>query len=98
MGGISIDDFCAVRNVEVKKQIVEKIRIMGPGIKMGKGRTHYGIATCVCQIADEIINQRPTICSVSSVIYKIGEHGCRGVLLNVLSVMGSTTHTGEMGF
>lgn len=51
-----------------------------------KGRTHYGIASCVCQLVDAIINQRPTIVSVSSVL--IGEHGCRGVALSVPSVVG----------
>ena len=33
-----------------------------------------------------MINQRPTIASVSSVL--MGEHGCRGVALSVPSVVG----------
>ena len=37
-------------------------------------------------MADAIINQRPTIVCVSSVL--MGEHGCRGVALSVPSVVG----------
>lgn len=59
---------------------------MGSDIIMEKGRTHYGIATCVCQLANAVINQRPTIASVSSVL--MGEHGCRDVALSVPSVIG----------
>lgn len=59
---------------------------MGAEIIKGKGRTHYGIATCTCQLADAIINQRPTIATVRSVL--MGEHGCRDVALSVPSVVG----------
>lgn len=90
VGGIPIDEFCAdskiAWNDEIKNQIAEQTRVMGSEIIKGKGRTHFGIATCVCQLADAIINQRPTIASVSSVL--MGEHGCRGVALSVPSVVG----------
>lgn len=90
VGGIPIDEFCAETklawNDEVRNQIAQQTKVMGAEIIEGKGRTHYGIATCVCQLADAIINQRPTIASVSSVL--MGEHGCRGVALSVPSVVG----------
>ena len=90
VGGIPIDEYCSdmkiTWNDEVKKQITEQTRIMGSQIIAAKGRTHYGIATCVCQLADAIINQRPTISCVSSVL--MGEHGCREVALSVPSVVG----------
>ncbi len=90
VGGIPIDEFCneskIAWNEEIKKQIAEQTRRMGAEIIRGKGRTHYGIATCVCQLADSVINQRPTIASVSSVL--MGEHGCREVALSVPSVVG----------
>ena len=90
VGGIPIDEFCSEMkiawNEKVKKQITEQTKIMGSQIIKAKGRTHYGIATCVCQLADAVINQRPTIASVSSVL--MGEHGCRGVALSVPSVVG----------
>lgn len=90
VGGIPIAEYCADLgwewNDEVRKRLAEKTKMMGGEIIAEKGRTHYGIATCVCQLADAIINQRPTIASVSSVL--MGEHGCRGVALSVPSVVG----------
>ena len=90
VGGIPIAEYCSDAgldwNDEVKNEIAEKTKIMGAEIIASKGRTHYGIATCVCQLADAVINQRPMISSVSSVL--MGEHGCRGVALSVPSVVG----------
>ena len=60
--------------------------MMGSEIIKAKGRTHYGIATCVCHLADAVLNQRPTIAPVSSPL--MGEHGVRGVSLSVPSVVG----------
>lgn len=90
VGGIPIAEYCSnvglEWNDEIKNSIAEKTKVMGTEIISEKGRTHYGIATCVCQLADAIINQRATISSVSSVL--MGEHGCRGVALSVPSVVG----------
>lgn len=90
VGGIPIDEFCAESKIawndDVKKKIAGQTRVMGSEIIAEKGRTHYGIATCVCQLANAVINQRPTIASVSSVL--MGEHGCREVALSVPSVIG----------
>ena len=90
VGGIPIDEFCndskIAWNDEIKAKIAEQTKVMGSQIISAKGRTHFGIATCVCQLADAIINMRPTIASVSSVL--MGEHGCRDVALSVPSVVG----------
>ena len=90
VGGIPIAEYCAdaglAWNEQIKSEIAHKTKIMGSEIISAKGRTHYGIATCVCQLADAIINMRPTIASVSSVL--MGEHGCRDVALSVPSVVG----------
>ena len=90
VGGIPIAEYCEdvglAWNEEVKSKIAQKTKTMGAEIIAAKGRTHYGIATCVCQLADAIINQRPTIACVSSVL--MGEHGCRGAALSVPSVVG----------
>jgi len=92
VGGIPIDEYCSTTGLEWNKSIRDaisgKTKKMGAEIIAAKGRTHYGIATCVCQIADAILNMRPTIVSVSSVL--MGEHGCRGVALSVPSVVGSS--------
>lgn len=90
VGGIPIAEYCADVGLEwndvIRQNIAEKTKVMGSEIIAEKGRTHYGIATCVCQLADAIINQRPTISSVSSIL--MGEHGCRDVALSVPSVVG----------
>lgn len=90
VGGIPIAEYCENVGLEwndrIKAEIATKTKVMGAEIISAKGRTHYGIATCVCQIADSILNMRPTIVSVSSVLQ--GEHGCRGASLSVPSVIG----------
>ncbi len=90
VGGIPIGEYCSEMNItwddDIKQDIAKRTRNMGAEIIQGKSRTHYGIATCVCQLADAIINQRPTIASVSSVL--LGEHGVRDVALSVPSVVG----------
>lgn len=90
VSGIPIEEYCqdvqVEWNKEIRCQISEKTRAMGTEIIKAKGKTHFGIATSVCFIADAIINQRPTIASVSSQL--MGEHGVRGVSLSVPSVIG----------
>lgn len=90
VGGIPIDEFCEdVKlewNREVREEIENNTKAMGAEIIKAKGRTHYGIATCVCYIADAVINQRPTILSVSSTLQ--GEYGFSNVALSVPSVVG----------
>lgn len=92
VGGIPIDEYCYEMQLpwtdEVRNEIARKTRIMGSEIIQAKGKTHYGIATCVCHLADAIINQRPTIVSVSSTL--LGEHGVRDISLSVPSVVGPT--------
>ena len=92
IGGIPIAEYCEeVKlpwNDDVRHEIAWRTKRMGAEIIAAKGRTHYGIAVCVCQLADAIINQRPLIASVSSVL--MGEHGCRRVALSVPSVIGSS--------
>lgn len=90
VGGIPVEEYCNETAIEWSQEIREKIavqtRTMGGEIIRAKGKTHFGIATCVCHIADAIINQRPTIVSVTSPL--LGEHGVRGVSLSVPSVVG----------
>lgn len=91
IGAIPIAEYCQaagiVWNESVRKEIAEKTKLMGAEIIQAKGRTHYGIATCVCYLADAILNQKPTIVSVSSTL--MGEHGVRDVALSVPSVIGA---------
>lgn len=62
------------------------VRDMGAHIIAAKGKTHYGIATCVCSLADAVLNQRLTIAPVTSPLQ--GEYGIEGVSLSVPSIIG----------
>lgn len=90
VGGIPIAEYCddvGIKwNQDVRNKIARKTKVMGGEIIKAKGKTHYGIATCVAYLADAIINQKPTIASVSSRL--MGEHGVRDVALSVPSVVG----------
>lgn len=90
VGGIPIVEYCENSKLEwtdqIRTEIAQKTKTMGTEIISAKGRTYYGIVTCVCQLAEAVINMRPTIASVSSVL--MGEHGCREVALSVPSVVG----------
>ena len=92
VGGIPISEYCSdtglAWNDQIRSEIALKTKMMGSEIISAKGRTHFGIATCVCQIEDAIINMRPTIASVTYVL--MGEHGCREVALSVPSVIGTS--------
>lgn len=90
IAGLSMDDYC--RNVGLewgdkqKDYLNDKVRKMGATIIEAKGRTHYGIATCVCFLAGAILNQRPSIAPVSSPLQ--GEYGIKGVSLSLPSIVG----------
>lgn len=90
VAGIPVAEYCAEVGLpwdtDVRNRIAADVRGLGSSIISAKGRTHFGIATCVCQLADSVLNQRPTIVSVSSVL--AGEHGVRDVALSVPSVVG----------
>lgn len=89
IAGIQIDEYCRMTGIpltdEKKLQMEQQVRRMGMDIIRGKGRTHYGIATCVCYIADAVLNRRSTIVSVSSVLR--GEYGINGVALSLPCVI-----------
>ena len=70
----------------MRDEITSKVRTMGATIIQDKGKTHYGIATCVCYLAQAVLNQRLTIAPVSTVFQ--GEYGIRDVCLSVPSIIG----------
>lgn len=92
VGGIPIVEYGAdtglVWDEQIRADIAQKTKIMGAEIISAKGCTHYGIATCVCLLADAIINMRPTIALVSSVL--LGVHGYCEVALSVPSMVGDS--------
>ena len=91
IGAIPIKEYCHALNIPwndvIRQSIVNKTKNMGAEIIARKGKMHYGIATCVCFLADAIINHRPTIAPVCSPLQ--GEYGLTDVTLSVPSVISS---------
>lgn len=90
IAGVPIDEYC--QNVglkwdeDQKAQLDEKVKNLGGEIIKAKGKTHYGIATCVCSLADAVLNQRLTIAPVTSPLR--GEYSIRDVSLSLPSIVG----------
>lgn len=85
VAGIPIKEYCETVGLKFDDQekymMEQRILNMGTEIIKGKGKTHYGIATCVCYIADAILNRRATIASVSSILN--GEYGIHDIALSL---------------
>lgn len=90
LAGVPMKDYCdnigLDWNEDIKREIFLKVKTMGSTIISDKGRTHYGIATCVCSIADAILNQRLTIACVSTPLQ--GEYRLYNVALSLPSIIG----------
>ncbi len=90
IAGLSMDEYCSNVGLEWgearRTEIYNNVRKMGATIIENKGRTHYGIATCVCSLADAILNQRPTIAPVTSTLQ--GEYGIKDVTISIPSIVG----------
>ena len=90
IAGVPMDEYCENIGLrwdeEVRDRLIKKVRGQGGEIIRAKGKTHYGIATCVCYLADAVLNQRLTISTVSSPFH--GEYGISGVSLSVPSIVG----------
>lgn len=90
IAGIPMQEYCS--NVGLKwgqeqqDHIYNQVKNMGAEIIAAKGRTHYGIATCVCSIADAVLNQRLTVASVTSPLE--GEYGIDDVAISIPSIIG----------
>jgi L-lactate dehydrogenase len=92
IAGIPIQEYCNTVGLpftnEDRREMEYRVQNMGTEIIKGKGRTHYGIATCVCYIADAVLNRRTTIACVSSVFK--GEYGIEGAAMSIPSVIGAS--------
>jgi len=86
---IPIKDFCELTSKKfdetIKFDMTEKVINMGTEIIKGKGKTYYGIATCVCHIADAILNKRTITASVSTILD--GEYGLSDLSLSLPSII-----------
>lgn len=90
IAGVPMKEYCDNVGLEWNKKIqsliFDRVKTMGSTIIADKGRTHFGIATCVCSIADAVLNQRLTIASVTTPL--TGEYGIYGAALSLPSIIG----------
>ena len=89
IAGVPVEEYCRVHNIaftgEDKAAIASKVRTMGADIIATKGKTHFGIATCVASLADAILNGRTTIATVCTRLE--GEYGVSGITLSVPTIV-----------
>lgn len=87
VSGMAVEEYCLKKHskwdASIKATIQTRVKNLGTNIISAKGRTHYGIATCVCMLTDAIINHKNVIASVSSPL--TGEYGIDGVALSLPS-------------
>lgn len=89
VAGIHIQEYCDAMGIpwgtEQKTMLADTVRNMGASIISDKERTHYGIATCVCYIADAVLSTRKAVIPVSSTLH--GEYGIFDAALSVPSII-----------
>ena len=73
-------------SAQVRDMLIHDVRNLGAKIIQDKGITQFGIATCVCYLADGVLNDRKIIAPVSSPME--GEYDVNGVSLSVPSIVG----------
>ena len=87
VSGVAVEEYCLKKHLKwdasIKATIQTRVKNLGTNIIAAKGRTHYGIAACVCMLTDAIINHKNIIVSVSSPL--TGEYGIDGVALSLPS-------------
>ncbi len=92
IAGVPVGQYCEKNDIEWNEQIradlALKTKKMGSSIIKRKGKTNYGIATCACNIADSVLNDKPTLFSVSSVLH--GEYGTENAALSVPSIFDAS--------
>lgn len=90
IAGIPMEEYCDEIGLpwgeKQKMELYNRVRGMGAEIITAKGRTQYGIATCVCALADAVLNQRLTIAPVTSLLQ--GEYDIENVAMSIPSIIG----------
>lgn len=84
-----IQEYCKTHNIKWDdaeiKRIESTLKELGATIIEGKGKTNYGIATCVCYLVESILNKREITVPVTSTLK--GEYGIADVALSMLSII-----------
>ena len=88
--GQTCEEYCGKRklrwNAEVEEDVGLRTRTMGSTIIQAKGKTNYGIASCVALLSDALLNDKQIIASVSMPL--VGEYGLEGAALSLPSRVG----------
>lgn len=87
VNGTPIEEYCRENSIEwnekIKSAITDSTKKLGAEIIAAKGRTDFGISTCVCRLADAIINNRPINTPVSSLLND--DYGIKDIALSIPS-------------
>ncbi len=90
--GLPVEHYCDRKcidwNEQIKLDIALKTKKMGASIIKRKGKTNYGIATCACDIAASVLNNKPSLFTVSKRLF--GEYGQENTALSLLSIVDSS--------
>lgn len=83
--GKPVAEYCMLHGLiwikAIRQTIQNRVKSLGTQIIAAKGRTHYGIATCVCMLADAVLHQKETVASVTSRLN--AEYGLHEVALSL---------------
>lgn len=92
VNGLSLEEYCKASGIEFgdeqRNSLSQKVLSMGTEIIKGKGKTNYGIATCVCAIANSILNNQKIVASVC--VSFSGEYNIEDVAMSLPCVISSS--------
>jgi L-lactate dehydrogenase len=90
IGGIPLEDFCRLRNLEVcdkdKDEIEHRVRHAAYNIIAGKGATYYGVGSAIARIAESVLRDQRSIFTVCSPIQEVA--GVANVTLSLPHLLG----------
>ena len=90
IGGIPLEEFCALRNVSLdakgREEIDQQVRFAGREIIAGKGATFYGIGSALAQIVGTVVNDRQSILTVGTPVEEVA--GVHDVTVSLPHLVG----------
>ena len=96
--GLKIDEYTQRNNIDLSREKTAEIEKIVPGmggeIIAGKGKTHFGIATCVAYLVEAVLSGEKIEASVSSCL--MDEYGLNDVSLSLPSIISSSGVTGRV--
>jgi L-lactate dehydrogenase len=90
VGGIPLDDFCRIQNVDVcgedKQEIDHQVRKAAYHIIEGKGATYYGVGSAIAKLVEVILRDQRAILTVCTPTAEIA--GIRDVTISLPHLVG----------